>query len=186
MDLNNKNFDLNEEDNNHTGTRADIENYLKENIQELSNQLQKNENLYNKIDSLYEELNNVATMGNTKNLIEVANTLSKIRSTGVDVADRVFKAKLAVLNTEQQFKKIKTDENTNNQTEAVMAALSDILNSNQEIANKHLNRPIVNNISDDELNQILDQKAKEGKIKLTNNDIKGIQKYKNNEENNGK
>lgn len=180
MSLEHKDFDLTTDESNITGSRKDIENYLNDSINELSKQLDKNESLYDKVDKLFEEFNNTATMGSTKNLIELANALSKIRSTGVDVADRVFKARLAVLNTEQQYKKIKSEETTNNQTEAVMAALTDILNSNQELAKKHLDTPVVNNISDAELDALIDKKVKSGELKLTQNDIKGIKKYEGN------
>lgn len=162
--------------------RYDIENYLSDNIEYMQEQLNKNESLYSEIYEKYKEISNVANFHNFKDNIEMANTLSKIRATNIDGADKLFKAKLSILDTEQKMRKLNIEKDSENNTEIVMQQLNQILSSNKDIKDQ-INSPNNNNKNTkNDFNHILDKKIEEGTIKLTENDKKALQKFNSNEE----
>lgn len=159
-------------DKNQNSIRYDVEDYLSENIHCLEDQINKNEDLYNKVDSIFKESQAASNFHNTKDNIELINSLAKIRSTGIDGADKLIKAKLSVLESEQKFRKLDIDKDMNNENEILMQQLNSILSSPTNEINQKLNQK--------NFNQVLDEKMKKGEINITQNDIKALEKFNKN------
>ena len=167
--------------------REDIESYLKENINILHTQLNKNEELYAEVKEIFDDQRKTPTFGNLKSVTEIANTLSKIRSTGIDAADRLFKAKTQVLTLEQNSRKLKQDAENRSESDLMMAKFNEFLNSDPVNLQNRINelnskqQKHVPSVEDqiDKLNNILEEKFSTGTLKHTNNDKLAFEKYNN-------
>lgn len=159
-------------DKNQNSIRYDVEDYLSENIGCLEDQVNKNEELYNEVKGMFDEYRQASNFHNSRDNIELVNILSKIRSTGIEGADKLFKVKLAVLESEQKFRKLNIDQNANNENDIIMQQLNSILTSSNNGINQKLQQQ--------NLNKILDEKIKSGEMNVSNNDLKALEKFNKN------
>lgn len=160
--------------------RKDIENYLNENIEILHDQLNKNEELYKEVKDIFDDQRNTPTFGNLKNITEIANTLSKIRSTGIDASDRLFKAKTTILTMEQNIRKLKNEEDTISDTNNIITKFNEMMNSNKEIQQKIENMEFQQQkqeIQQEKLEEIINKKFESGELQKTNNDKLAFEKF---------
>lgn len=161
-------------DKNQNNIRYDVEDYLSENIGCLEDQVNKNEELYNEVKTMFDEYRQASNFHNSRDNIELVNTLSKIRSTGIDGADKLFKAKLSVLESEQKFRKLNIDQDANSDNDIIMQQLNTILTSSNNGFNQKLQQQ--------NFNKTLDEKLKTGEINISQNDLKAFEKYNKNNE----
>lgn len=160
--------------------RNDIENYLNNNIKLINDQIDKNEELYNEVKEIFDDQKN-NSFGNLKTMTEIASTLSKIRSVGIDGADKLYKARVNILTMEQQYMKLKQDQESGAENELLLAKFNEMMSTNNEIKEKLTKIPQASSYEDDiaKLDKILEQKLNSGEISKNNNDKMAINKFKN-------
>lgn len=161
--------------------RNDIENYLNNNIKLINDQIDKNEELYNEVKEIFDD-QKTNSFGNLKTMTEIASTLSKIRSVGIDGADKLYKAKVNILTMEQQYMKLKQDEENGSENELILAKFNEMMNTNKDLQEKMNRIPKTvseNNQDLEELDKILNSKLNSGEITKSNNDKMAIDKFKN-------
>lgn len=160
--------------------RKDIEDYLSDSLKEMDRQIIENDKLYNKVHREFDNILATATHGSTRDSIEIANTLTKIRSTGVDAADKKFKAKLEVLKTEIAMKKTKIEETSTTNNDFLISSINEILNNNFSSKDFKIdNNNYMNQQSNNKLDEIIEKKIANNEITITSNDQKGLNKYLN-------
>lgn len=171
--------------------REDIENYLNKNINLIDDQIKKNEELYNEVKEIFDDQKS-NSFGNLKTMTEIASTLSKIRSVGIDGADKLYKARVNVLTMEQQYMKLKQDEQSGAENELILAKFNEMMSTNKELQEKmsQIPKSVSNNDDLSKLDEVLEKKLNSGEISKSNNDKMAINKFKNsnpkdNEEVNG-
>ena len=160
--------------------RNDIENYLNNNIKLINDQIDKNEELYNEVKEIFDDQKN-NSFGNLKTMTEIASTLSKIRSVGIDGADKLYKARVNVLTMEQQYMKLKQDEQAGAENELILAKFNEMMSTSKELQEKMLNIPKSSPSDNDsaKLDEVLEKKLSSGEISKSNNDKMAINKFKN-------
>lgn len=158
--------------------RYDIESYLEENITLMENQIQKNEELYNDVNEIFQDCKNNSNFSGIKDNIEMANSLSKIRATGIEGADKLLKAKLAVLDTENKFRKVKSENENQAEKDAILQSLHSILSTNPDMVKMNKDFSGINKSSNEEYERFLEEKVQNGELQLSQNDQKALNKFK--------
>lgn len=160
--------------------RYDIESYLEENITLMETQIQKNEELYNDVNEIFQDCKNNSNFSGIKDNIEMANSLSKIRATGIEGADKLLKAKLAVLDTENKFRKVKSENESQAEKDAILQSLHSILSTNPDMVKMNKDFSGTSKSSNEEYEKFLEEKVQRGELQLSQNDQKALNKFKEN------
>lgn len=160
--------------------RYDIENYIEENITLMENQIAKNEELYNDVNEIFQDCKNNSNFSGLRDNINMADTLSKIRSVGIEGADKLLKAKLSILDTENKFRKVKADTENASEKDLILQNIHSILSGNQDLIQSNKSYNTINKMSNEEYNKFLEEKVNNGELKLTNNDKLGLNKFQKN------
>lgn len=160
--------------------RYDIESYLEENITLMESQIEKNEELYNDVNEIFQDCKNNSNFSGIRDNINMAESLSKIRANGIDGADKLLKAKLSVLDTENKFRKVKSETENQSEKDLLLQNLHSILSNNQNLVEESQNYKGENKFSNEEYDKFLDEKVKSGEIKLSKNDQLGLNKFQKN------
>jgi hypothetical protein len=140
--------------------------YFEEDINSFKDQKNKNENLYDEIHKLYKMIlgdDESPSYKNLRDLSEISKTLSSIRGTSIEAANKLFQAKLAISNLELK-KTQKNDESKSSEDLARSIVAMIRSDSKERVAQK------TDTQSTKDLDKRISSSLDNGEITLTEND----------------